>query len=229
MPTYSCGCVNEVHEKSGVLASVLKCEFHVDYSRTHPQGDSIDYFKAMGCINERGIPQNKLLIDQLWGALLPDDFMYLFHGEGKHVLELGPGLGPYIPFFLQYHWKYDSVEMAPFACDWIESTFGYSPIRTTAEGFFLWDDSDYQCIFAAHLFEHVVNAPKLLKQCFDRLNERLVLIVPDDSDPTNPDHLWFFTQETLHALLEKIGFKNVRSQIRKHVPQENFIYCVAEK
>lgn len=226
---YSCGCINETDSDSGVLHCIKKCEFHLKWAADHQQGGSIEYFKDVGCIDAQGIPTNINLIGELWDGLSVVDIQYLWAGLDKNILEIGAGLGPYIPQFLQAHWNFTTIERGVFASHWLKNAF-YVPVLTVSiEEYLATSDINYHCIFAAHLFEHLENMPKVLRQCFDRVTERLYLIVPDDGDPTNPDHYWFFTQETLKALLEKIGFVKVRMQMRKHVPQENFIYCVAEK
>lgn len=225
---YSCGCINETDSDSGVLHCIKKCEFHIRWSVTHSQGESIEYFKEIGCIDAQGIPNNLILIQELRDGLSLQDEYYLCVGHDKTLLELGCGLGPYVSYFLAGKWSYEAVERGFFAFHWVKKTF-YVPIVNGSVEEYLSSRAGFHCIFAAHLFEHLENMPKVLRQCFDRVTERLYLIVPDDGDPTNPDHYWFFTQETLKALLEKIGFARVRMQMRKRVPQENFIYCVAEK
>ena len=57
----------------------------------------------------------------------------------------------------------------------------------------------------------------------------LWIIVPDDSDPVNPDHLWFFTEATLRSTIEAAGLEVVRMAKRKYIERENFIYCRARK
>jgi hypothetical protein len=47
-------------------------------------------------------------------------------------------------------------------------------------------------------------------------------------DPTNPDHLWFFTPSSLTRALEDAGFVIDELAWKQHVPQENFIYCLAQ-
>lgn len=226
---YSCGCINETDSDSGVLHCIKKCEFHLKWAAEHQQGGSIEYFKDVGCIDAQGIPTNLNLVKELIDGLSGEDNFYLRQGKNKTLLELGAGLGPYIPHFLFYKWNYATIERGNFASKWLTNTFYIPLLSKSLDDGALESQPFYHCIFAAHLFEHLENMPSVLGQCFDRVTERLYLIVPDDGDPTNPDHYWFFTQETLKALLEKIGFVKVRMQIRKRVPQENFIYCVAEK
>ncbi len=224
---HPCGCINEIDEKSGVMHCVKKCDFHIDWSRTHPQGGSIEYYKEIGAI-ENGIPQNFRLIEELIEPLHQMRRRGLNFGDGKCILELGCGLGPYIPYLLGNGWLYFGMDSSEFACNWVKNVFG---IDLNLSDFECYDSFRVNAILAAHLFEHLHDCPAGLKKAYDLLLSRgsIYLIVPDDGDPTNPDHWWFFTETTLLALLEKIGFTNISMTMRKRVPQENFIYCVAEK
>jgi len=205
---------------------VDKCAFHsskitTDETRTY------DYFKAMGCVDERGIPQFANYIKELSQGLTKEDFLYLTEGLGRYFLELGPGLGMYIPLLLSGGGRYIGVESADFAVEWIRSTFYVPCIKQDVET--MPDDIRYDCVIAAHILEHVWDAPGLIKKMFKIARERVYIIVPDDLDPVNPDHKWFFTKDSLILSLKRAGFKNVRVAVQKIVPQENFMYAVAEK
>lgn len=225
---YSCGCVNEV-DACGVLKSVKKCSFHIEWSRTHPQGATPAYFADIGLL-EDGISNNARLIRELEDPLEEMQVTNLFAGNHRSVLELGCGLGCYIPMFLKHGWIYEAVEQSPYAALWVRNTFDVPVYQVPFEEFdrkvYFWN-----AIFGAHFFEHLRDSPRGLQRAYDYLvpGGYLYVIVPDDGDPTNPDHLWFYTQETLRNLLQIIGFKNIRMTMRKRVAQENFIYCVAEK
>jgi SAM-dependent methyltransferase len=148
------------------------------------------------------------------------------------MLEIGCGLGSYVPFFLRNGWNYEAVESSKFAAYWTRNTFDVDVHEKTFEKFHEEPFVPfYHLIFAAHVLEHMESAPLALVWINELLKPdgQLMLIVPDDSDPTNPGHQWFFTEPTLRALLEQKGFKNIRTAIRKRVERENFIYCVAEK
>src|SRR5512135_487501 len=112
---YSCGCINETDSDSGVLHCIKKCEFHLKWAADHPQGGSIEYFKDVGCIDAEGIPTNANLVSELWDGLSLDDDQYLHLGLGKDILEIGAGLGPYIPHFLRAHWNFTTIERGIFA------------------------------------------------------------------------------------------------------------------
>ena len=221
---YSCGCINEVDAESGVLHCVQKCEFHVKFK--NEQSEGYEYYLSLGCIKD-GIPQNKHYIAEFkdaFGAIGgKPDHCYNF------VLEIGCGVGMYVPMFLECGWHYTGIETSQFAADFTNNNHD---VEVWVQPFeMLHAQEEFHGILAAHVVEHMKKAPAMLKKMYDflTLGGMLWIIVPDDTDQTNPDHWWFFTQKTLHALLEKIGYRNVRSTMRKIVEHENFIYCVAEK
>ena len=224
---YSCGCVNEVDAESGVLHCVQKCEFHVKFK--NEQGDGLEYYLSLGCIKD-GIPQNLRYIREFKDAFEEIDAMpRLAVAVDREVLEVGCGVGMYVPMFHQLGWRYNGLETSEFAA---EFTYNNHDVEVWVQPFeMLHAQEEFHGILAAHVVEHMKKAPAMLKKMYDflTLGGTLWIIVPDDTDQTNPDHWWFFTQKTLHALLENIGFRNVRSTMRKRVEHENFIYCVAEK
>lgn len=225
--TYECGCVNEIDNESGVLRSISKCEFHTK-AQTTPLTRDYEHYRSLGCIDEHGIPQNARYVRELKEGLSELDFDYLKWGIGKVFLELGAGLGMYIPLILKGGARHTSIENSPFAVKWIQDTFYTSVLECDLEeiGFL---PARYHCIIAAHILEHVKDAPNLLTRCYQCVRERLYLIVPDDQDPVNPDHQWFFTADTLSQLLKRTGFTNIRTQTKHVFEREGFIYCVAEK
>jgi SAM-dependent methyltransferase len=223
---YDCGCVNMTEETSGLLHSIVKCNFHMEHIYS-PEKRQLFYYKEVGSIDEKGIPQFAHYIKELETGFDSADMMYLANGLGKSFLELGPGLGQYIPLFLQGGATYLAVDESAFSVNWIRSLF-YVPI-TQQDAETICDEWRFDCVFAAHLLEHTKDAPAMLKKMHTIARERLYLIVPDDQDPVNPDHQWFFTKDSLYKILRRTGFKNIRIKIQKIVPQEDFMYCVAEK
>lgn len=224
---YECGCINELHS-SGLTRNVLKCPFHTQWSKDHPQGNSEDYFREIEALGKDGVPQFHKHIQEFHDAF--DELHIDLDGRDRTMLEIGFGLGQYIPLFLAYAWDYEGVECADYAFRWTKAVFGPA-VTLYKERFEDLQFGYYHAIFAAHAFEHMHDAPAMMKKAHDLLvpHGQLWLILPDDGDPTNPDHLWFFNQATLEGFLKSIGFVNVRSTMRKIVPQENFIYCAAEK
>lgn len=225
---HPCGCINEIDGESGVMYCVEKCAYHATWAITHPN-DCMEHYAEMGCL-VNGIPQNKKLMEEFWlgfSSLVSD-----FDGNRKTILEIGCGTGMYVPFFLRQGWNYIGVEPAKFAAYWTENTFD---VKVYNKDFWNWydhEDQSYDAILGAHVFEHIkwdIFAVMGAVHFKLKPSGKLFVLVPDDSDPVNPDHWWFFTPDTLKALLEKTGFVNVRMNVKQVVEREKFIYCVAEK
>jgi trans-aconitate methyltransferase len=92
-------------------------------------------------------------------------------------------------------------------------------------------DREYDLIFCAHAFEHMQDSPGMMAKAFSQLKSggRLVLIVPNDEDKCNPDHLFFYNERSLRSVLMRIGFQDIRMVSRRRVPHEEFIYCSCVK
>jgi SAM-dependent methyltransferase len=224
---YNCGCINE-KEKFGVLHCVYKCHHHVSWLLTHSE-DSMEHYSGMGCLRS-GIPHNKTYIAELVENINPLDQNVLIAPTPKaHMLEVGCGIGNYVPFFLKQGWDYEAIETSHFAAYWTSNCFDVvvhdKPLEELDQTY------GYDLIFGAHVFEHMNDAPSMLWKCKRMLNEggKIVIIIPDDTDPLNPSHFWFFNKTNLKDTLEHIGFMNIRMIMRKIVAHENFIYCVAER
>ncbi len=54
-------------------------------------------------------------------------------------------------------------------------------------------------------------------------------IVPNDDDPLNPDHLWFWNEESLRGCVEAAGLQVVTFAVRQRVEHEKFMYLRARK
>jgi len=230
---YDCGCENEEVE-FGVLHCVKKCEYHVSWLLTHNE-DTMEYYTTMGCIRN-GIPHNKQYIVELQDAFNSIDCSIFkpitnpgrSNGSENFMLEIGCGVGVYVPFFLKQGWVYAAVELSKFAAYWTRNCFDVPVEEAGIEKF---DGGRYDLIFSAHTLEHLEDAPEVMKKCYGMLipKGKLALILPDDTDKINPSHWWFFNENNLSQHLKAVGFKKVRTVVRKIVAHENFIYCVAER
>jgi hypothetical protein len=116
---------------------------------------------------------------------------------------------------------------------WTSSTFDVDTFSLPLERFYFneGDKPYYNLILAAHCLEHFVGARSRVQQLYGMLCRpgELWIIVPDDSDPVNPDHLWFFTEDSLSNMLHQAGFTIKRITTKKVIERENFIYCIASK
>lgn len=221
----SCGCENVTDEASGVTKCIGKCQYHVDFKNNDPMDK--DHYERIGVVRD-GVPHCaghiKELRDglRLAGAALPRNI-------GGTVIEIGGGASMYCPEFLSLGYSYFGVEPSEWGSAWTRSAFNVPVFRG------VWEDFQAQhpvdLIFSAHCFEHIPDSPAALHKVYDSLKPggHLCLVLPDDTDQTNPGHFWFYTPDTLRALLLAIGFKDIAISVVKVVPHENFIYCLARK
>jgi SAM-dependent methyltransferase len=221
--TYPCGCVNKPDEDWGILRSVSKCDFHRSSAGKHGHL----YYRMIGVIGE-DFPRFTKIAGELTQGLHAAGIEFTELPANNPALEVASGVAPYCPLLLRLGYsQYEALEADEWAADWVRSAFGVRVHQCW------WEDFDpgyqYGLILAAHIVEHLRDAPAGLRKMFNLLKPggRVIVIVPNDEDPVNPDHLWFFTQETLRSAMERIGFQDVRMSMTRHVPQEQFIYCTA--
>lgn len=225
MIVYPCGCRNDVSSQWGVTFCVSKCAFHVQERKNQPVGKA--YYQSLGCIDEAGVIQsdqyNREFVDAVGSLPVPPAI-------SNKVLEIGCGPSVYCPMLTQAGYIYTGMEPDLWAAERTRQQYGVDVWLCYFEECQLLVD-EFGMVFAAHTLEHLIDAPIALTRIHSSLCAQglLVLIVPDDSDPVNPDHLWFFSERTLRALLEKTGFIVERFAIRRLKERENFLYCVARK
>lgn len=220
---YSCGCVNEVHE-SGVMRCIYKCLDHIMCISNQATG--LKYYMECGSVTEDGLPRPDAYIAELkqgfgprLGNLLPG-----------RLLEIGCGASPYVQYWLDRGFDYFGIDPDPWATSWVHTTY---QVATCAIYFEKMAESSlkYSVIFSAHAFEHMRDSPAMLQKAYDMLEVggSIVLVLPDDTDKTNPDHYWFFNASNLGALLRRIGFQDVAVNVLSIVPKENFLYAIGTK
>jgi SAM-dependent methyltransferase len=221
---YSCGCANATDPASGVLRSVVKCDHHRSRQRDPATLDEA-YYAELGIIRD-----GKLLptahVAELAEALgdFPDA------PSGSYALEVGCGVSPYVFAITVAGYHYVGVEPSKWAADWVWRTYGVRVVNEAIESAHPLIPV-YSLILAAHVLEHLGDAPGAVAKLAAMLRPggELWVIVPDDSDPTNPDHLFFFTEATLWSCLEAAGLSVERMAVRRRVPHERFIYARAVK
>jgi 2-polyprenyl-3-methyl-5-hydroxy-6-metoxy-1,4-benzoquinol methylase len=228
---YPCGCVNAPHAPSGVLRSVEKCNKHKARQR-RPETLERAYYEELGLLKGE-TPHVAQLVEAL--GVLPRA------RPDSHALEIGCGASPYVGALVEAGYRpgynYAGIDPSRWAAQWMQETYGLPVLAAPVES---WWETDFgretirphwDLILAAHVIEHLADAPLALHKLAERLspNGELWLVVPDDSDPRNPDHLWFFDLTTLRLCLESAGLVVERMAVRKYVKYENFIYCRARK
>ena len=232
-----CGCRNALDPEWGVLKSISKCDKH----RAKAGRGGLDYYRDMHALDSNGIPRHKFYVEELKEALGNGDLFKPHYAKGggtliqPKLLEIGAGLGMYCPMALKEMYAYWAVEPDTEAAAWIRGCFDVVVYSGTFEDYhraYYSHSIGFEMIIAAHVLEHLKEGPAALRKMFDLLSphsSRLVLIVPDDSDPINPDHLWLFTPENLKSSLERTGFIDIKIEVRRRVKHENFIYAIARK
>jgi len=224
MITHDCGCVNEVHEPSGILHSVSKCAFHLGYARDPATLDEA-YYTELAQLDGSGEFLNSAHLAELLEALGP---LPVPNGSDA-ALEIGCGVSPYVAAIEEAGWFYWGIDSSPWAAGW---TGDHWNVLTRAWSFEqLPRDYRFGLVLCCHALEHMIDAPAALEKMAEVLvpGGHLWLLVPDDSDPVNPDHWWHFTEATLRAGVEKTGLTVDRLVSRSIVPRENFLYMRARK
>lgn len=230
MQTVSCGCTVDTHFESGVTRSLRKCSFHVRELMNQPQGEA--YYRSIGVLDVKGEVRCDHYAAELLDAIgeipkPPTQFATRYVPE---ALEVGCGLSPYVPAIKAAGYQYTGIDPDQWAAAETAKRYGvevlcdmFSPTRFPPDCFGM--------ILAAHSLEHMPDAPQALLAMSHMLvpGGHLVIVVPDDTDLANPDHLWFFNAETLYATLNRLGLLVVTITERQHIEREKFIYCVARK
>lgn len=224
---YRCGCANEIHESSGVLQSVSKCAKHLRAMRD-PSALGREYYEELGTIADKKLkelPHVAQLVDAL--GELPRARKAT---PTPWALEIGCGTSPYADAIKKNGYVYWGIDSSKWVSGWMLETYKVH-VHTGDFETAKFSHRSYDLILCAHAFEHMLLAPSAIHKAASLLvpGGQLWVIVPDDSDPLNADHLWFFTEATLRATIERAGLVVDRLVSRKHIERENFIYARASK
>ena len=220
MIQYECGCVNDVDPLCFAQFNISKCHFH----KRHQQdvGDlGRNYYEKLGID-----PANK----EMYERQFMDGFGQLPSSDGRSIIEIGCGTSPYVNLFTNKGWEYIGLDPSLFACEWMTDTYDVFMIRGKLEDQTLAGRA-YRAVLSAHSLEHMPDPRAALTIMHRILDDggNLYLLIPDDTDLWNPDHLWFFSPATIRRLLEQIGFEIVSLNLRRHTDVENYIYITARK
>ena len=220
-----CGCVVEQCKICGVSKSVEKCEVHkpIEHdSRTH-------YCEDMrGCPS--GLPRHAVMCGELLDALWLMGMDIVERKDKKSILDIGAGIGLYAPLFIGRGYRYTALELNSWACEYIQGAYRCMVLHTSFEKYSS-ESNRWGTLTAAHVLEHLTDAPKMLEKMFRILQPRgiLYMVVPEDTDLGNPDHKWFFNKRGIVKWFEEIGFKEIKVVVKKVIDRENFIYITGVK
>jgi SAM-dependent methyltransferase len=224
--THPCGCTNAPDPASGVLRSVSKCRTHRAQARDPATLDA-RYYAELGVLDAAGRLRATAHVAELVEALgeLPKPKPW------GAALEVGCGASPYVGAIRAAGWTYYGLDASPFAARWTARFWAATTLAMDLGEYEAVSVVEFGLILCAHAFEHMADAPGAIRKCAGMLGPggELWVVVPDDSDPINPDHLWMFDRETLGSCLESAGLQIVKISIRRYVKHESFIYARARK
>lgn len=240
MTTHPCGCTTERHEPTGALRSVVKCPNHKAGQRDPATLDE-RYYREMGALDADAPERYVRELTEALGEIplaplapLPTAMLGVSKAAAS-ALEIGCGFSPYAKAIRAKGYDYYGVELSSWACDSMRSHFPRASllqtdfetmgIRKLSWGF------HFEFILATHSFEHMTDAPAAIAKAASLLSPggELWIVVPDDSDLFNPDHIWFFTEASLRKAVEMAWLKVKRLVSRRIVERENFLYLRAVK
>jgi SAM-dependent methyltransferase len=220
-----CGCVVLPDPATGVLRSASRCPEHMAARHDDSALLGPAYYAVLGALSPDAPARYVAELEEALGPIPPAT------RPDARVLEVGCGASPYVPALLRAGYGYLGLDPSRWACRWLEDSYGVGAIRMGVEEPVEFALAGFDLILAAHVFEHVDDAPGAIRRCAGWLvpGGELWVIVPDDSDLGNPDHVWFFTEGTLRGCLEAAGLEIERMAVRRIVAHENFLYARARK
>lgn len=226
---YPCGCINFVRP-DGLMKSSEKCPAHRREARDPATLDAA-YYRQFGVIDEACRPRPTPHVAEMVEALgefppAPPS------GPRAVALEVGGGPSPYVGAIRAAGYAYAAIEPSAWAARWMQDYHRAPTLEARFEDVEPeWFRRPYALILAAHSIEHMTDAPGAIRKAAGLLapGGELWVVVPDDSDPLNADHLWFFAPATLRACLESAGLVVERLVARRRVPHELFLYARARR
>lgn len=232
---HSCGCTTAPAEPYGVLRSVTKCAKH-RAERRDPATLGEAYYRENGALDADAPGR---YVGELVEALgeLPRAAEKL----ENNALEIGCGASPYVEAMDRRGWIYHGLDASRWAAEFMRTETGYRIACASFEAMDFeepwspepdeWLPDRFGLILAAHVFEHLDDAPAAIARAARLLapGGELWIVVPDDQDLCNPDHIYFFSPETLRACVEAAGLTVERMEVRRYIAREQFIYCRARK
>lgn len=217
--TGQCGCVTGRDPETGVIRAYSKCFFHVkELLKEHVQ--EAKHYKSLGALDH---PEAYLHEFEKYLGEIP-------LGAGR-FLEIGAGTSPYVELIRSRGYHYTAIEPSPFAANWLHYEHQSSITVLEANWSDVKLDEKASHVLAAHSLEHMEHAPQAIRKISDNLTPGglCFIVVPNDDDLYNPDHWWFFNEESLTKTIERSGLELLRLTKAKIIDREHFLYCVARK
>lgn len=223
---FGCGCVNRVEGPARLIHSIEKCAKHAALRRDPATLDEA-YYTELGLLKDGKLAETKH-VEELIEALGNIPVATL---DFDVAVEIGCGTSPYTALLMESGYIVCAADKSNYAVDWMRRNYDVLAFNADFEVSCPIEDDAVALLFAMHFFEHLNDAPAAFQRAANLLIPRgeLWLIVPDGSDPINPDHLFFFDEKSLKCSVEMAGLNVEHLAVRKYVERENFIYCRARK
>jgi SAM-dependent methyltransferase len=219
-----CGCAYKAHEPTGAMQRFNRCDSH-QQSYRDPRWLAHDYYQELINLDATDSIANSNHVSEMVDALGP----FPKSGTNPRCLEIGCGTSPYVGTLRLAGWQYVGLDISDWAIHWNATYWGAHVVHADFEG---WSNSwTYGLILSAHSLEHMRDAPGAMVKIAGFLDRggTVLILVPDDRDPANPDHLWLFNESSLQKTVELAGLR-VEKMVRKSiVKREDFLYCTARK
>lgn len=216
-PNPHCSCQNAVHSPTGAIRAVSKCEPH---RRAYRDPTTLDerYFVENAAFGGTHLPELLEALGPFPAAM-----------GSRAALEIGCGCSPYAGAIRAAGWRYSGIDVSPWAARWTAGRYGVSTWVADWES---WSPpGPCGLILAAHVIEHLIDAPAAFAKIAASLEPKseLWIVIPDDSDLANPDHLWFFNEQSLTRAVSLAGLRVAALAKFRRIERENFLYCRAIK
>jgi len=180
----------------------------------------------IGSLNGEEVAQVEVYVRELLDGLpgLEDQI----RGRGT-CLEIGCGISPYVEWVRGLGYDYVGLDHSYEATIWLRDR--YQVAISTTDFMEFRSTYHFELIMMMHSLEHFYDAPAALDRAVSMLQPhgKIIILVPDDQDPVNPDHQWFFNEVTLTDLMARSGLSVLQSSTRRVVEREQFIYALGEK
>ncbi|MGH2569394.1 MAG: class I SAM-dependent methyltransferase, partial [Bacteroidota bacterium] len=96
---------------------------------------------------------------ELWKKVLTDEFMKPYIGETSEVLEIGPGHGRWLEYYVDKAQKIDLVDLSPACIDYCQQKFAnYSHIKyfsNNGQSLSFISDQSIDFIWSYDVFVHI--------------------------------------------------------------------------
>jgi SAM-dependent methyltransferase len=197
-----------------------------------------EYYRKLGVIAEDGMVESRRYVAELTEAL--DEMGEPLEPGIGQLVEVGCGISPYVEWVKKLGYDYIGTDLDSWALQILWHKYGVRTFKAdlnASSDVNAWPvdlpDPEKSVILACHVFEHLDDSPGVIDRMSFMLEPggRLIGIVPMGIDDLwNPDHKWFYTEETLKLVLESNDrYEDVKTVVKQRIERERFIYFSARR